>query len=760
MTESVIGKPIDRVDGRLKVTGAARYAAEFQFEHLAHAVVVKSEIAKGRITAINTNQAQKAPGVLTILTHLNAPRLNSYVKGGNLKIKPGEKLVPMQSDRIYYDGQTIGLVVAETLEQARYAASLVQVTYQEEPPTISIEQGLSRAYQPTQFFGEDLQTQQGDVEQGLSGAEVRLEATYITPVEHHNPMESSAAIAVWSGDQLTIHDSTQWVIGTGQVTADTLGIPPENVRVLSPFMGGGFGCKGWAWWQPILVAIASRKVGRPVKLSYTRQQMFSSCGHRPRTIQQITLGASRDGHLSAIRHITNTQTSEVDEHVEPCGLTTRLLYSCPNVTIEHNLVQVNTGTPTPMRAPGESPSTFAFESAMDELASALKIDPIELRLINYAQVHPESGKPWSSKNLKDCYRMGAERFGWSQRNPEPGSMRDGDFLVGYGMATATYPAYRSSASAKAQLFADGHAVFSSATHDIGTGTYTVMSQIAAQELGLPIEQIEFQLGDSTMPVAPLAGGSQSAASVAPAVQGAAATLRNQVIQLAIADQQSPLYGVASEQIATVAGRMFLQDDASRGETYTALLQRHNLPLIEVEAAANTASSEVQQQARNQAVRICAGRDENADRQQYAFQSFGAQFVEVRVHPRLHRVQVSRIVSVMDCGRILNPKTARSQIMGGIIMGIGMALMEETVIDPQTGRLIVRNLADYHVPVHADVHQIDVLFTDIPDPHISPIGVRGVGEIGITGVAAAIANAIYHATGKRIRELPITPDKLL
>jgi xanthine dehydrogenase YagR molybdenum-binding subunit len=756
--QTLVGQPQNRVDGHLKVTGAARYAAEFSFENIAHAVLVKSTIAKGRMHRIDTAEAETAPGVLTVLTHLNMPRLNAYVEGGHVKIKPGEKLVPMQSDQVHYDGQTIGLVVAETLEQARYAAEQIQITYEPAAATVSLAQGINHAYQPTQFMGEELQAQQGDVTQGLAEAEVRLEATYTTPTEHHNPMETSAATASWTGDQLTIYDATQWVIGTQQVVADTLGIPAANVQVLSPFLGGGFGCKGWPWWQPVLAAVAARKTGRPVKLSYTRQQMFSSCGHRPPTLQKIALGAKRDGHLTAIQNITDTQTSEVDEHVEPCGLTTRLLYACSNIKIQHNLAQVNTATPTAMRAPGESPSTFAIESAMDELAIRLGIDPIELRLINHADHHPISGKPWSSKNLKDCYRLGAERFDWSQRQPEPGSMRRGDLLVGYGVATATYPAYRSSASAKAQLFADGHAVIASATHDLGTGTYTVMSQIAADGLGLPIEQVEFKLGDSSLPVAPLAGGSQSAASVAPAVEGVVAVLRKRIVQLAVEDSQSPLHGVAPEQVAVSAGRLFLQADPAQGETYSQLLQRHQLPMIEVEATANTASSEAQQQA--QAVRICAGRDENADRQQYAFQSFGAQFAEVEVDPRLGRVRVTRIVSAMDCGRILNAKTAQSQIRGGVIMGIGMALMEETVFDPQTGRLLVKNLADYHVPVHADIPPIEVLFTNIPDPHISPIGVRGVGEIGITGVAAAIANAIYHATGKRIRDLPITPEKLL
>ncbi|GAA6621035.1 xanthine dehydrogenase family protein molybdopterin-binding subunit [Scytonema sp. NUACC26] len=758
--EQVVGKPINRVDGRLKVMGAARYSAEFPFENLAHAVLLQSTIAKGRIVNINTTDAENAYGVLCVITHLNAPKLNEFEGGNPLKGKPGEKFVPLQSDQVYYDGQNIGIVVAETLEQAKHAASLVTVTYEEEQPTIEIEQGLSQAYQPSDFFGEELQVQRGDVKTAIAEADVTVEATYTTPIEHHNPMEPSASTAVWDGDCLTIYDATQWVFGTQQVVAYALGIKCENVRIISHFVGGGFGCKGWTWWHSILAAIAARKTGRPVKLVLTRQQTFTSCGHRPRTIQQIVLGAKPNGELTAIQHITTSQTSEVDEHVEPCGLTTRILYASPNLEVKHNLVQVNTGTPTAMRAPGEAPCTFALESAMDELAYALEIDPVQLRLINHADVNPQTGKPWSSKYLKDCYRMGAERFGWSRRNPTPGSMRDGDELIGWGMATATYPGYRSPASAKAQLFADGRAVVSSATHDIGTGTYTVMTQIAADVLGLPVERIEFKLGDSSMPNAPLAGGSQSAASVGPAVAGAAEAVRNRAIELAIGDRTSPLYGVAQADVATANGRVFLKGDSSRGETYAEILQRNNLPALEIEATANTASMETQQEARNPAVRICAGKDENADLQQYAFQSFGAQFVEVRVNPRLGRVRVSRVVSAIDVGRILNYKTARSQIMGGVIFGIGMALMEETVLDPQSGRLVVRNLADYHVPVHADIGKIEVLFADKPDPHISSLGIRGVGEIGITGVAGAIANAIYHATGKRIRDLPITPDKLL
>jgi xanthine dehydrogenase YagR molybdenum-binding subunit len=773
---NVIGKPISRVDARLKVTGAAHYAAEFSFDNIAHAVLVKSTIAKGRITNIDTSAAENTPGVLTVITHLNAPKLNPHDDRGFVQIKPGEKFVPLQSNDIYYDGQNIGVVVAETYEVARYAATLVRVTYEQQQPVASIEQGLANAYQPSNFFGEELQVQRGNIQEALQNSDVQIQATYTTPIEHNNPLEPSASIAVWNGDNLTIHDSTQWVLGTRQVAAETLGIPSESVHIISPFVGGGFGCKGWTWWHPILAAIAARKVGRPVKLALKRQDMFNSCGFRPATVQEITLGATRDGKLTATRHISNIHTSEVDEHIEPCGITTRILYTCPNLEVAHNLAKINTITPTAMRAPGESPGTFALESAMDELAYKLGIDPVELRLINHADINPQTEMPWSSKHLKECYKMGAERFGWSRRNPTPRSMEDGDYLIGWGVATATYPGYRSPSSAKAQIFADGHAVVSAATHDIGTGMYTIMSQIAADALGLPVKQIVVRLGDSELPVAPLAGGSQSAASVGPAVQGAAEELRRKMIRFAVTDSSSPLYEVDEEGITVEDGRLFIKNEPSRSDTYIDILQRRDIPMVEVEAEANLASKEVEE-ARNKAVKLCAGsmeerlkprssvrlcvgRDENADRQKFAFQSFGAQFIEVRVHKRLGRVQVSRVVSAIDAGRILNHKTARSQIMGGVIMGMGMALMEETVIDEQTGRLVVRNLADYHVPVHADMGNIEVLFTDIPDPHISLLGARGVGEIGITGVAAAIANAIYHATGKRIRELPITPDKLL
>lgn len=755
--EQVTGKPIDRVDGRLKIMGAARYAAEIPQDNIAHAVLIQSAIAKGRIKDLDTSVAETAPGVLAVITHRNAPKLNqTQGNSGNL----GEKLVPLQSDQVFYDGQHIGVVVAETLEQAKYAASLVRVTYDEEKPNVNIEQELPKVYQPERLFGQELQVQRGDFAKAIAQAEVKISQTYTTPIEHHNPIESSATIAVWNGDQLTIYDATQGVIGTRNVVAHTLGIPNENVRIISHFVGGGFGCKGYTWWHTILAPVAARIVGRPVKLMVTRQQMFTSCGHRPPTIQELTIGATRDGKLTAIKHTTTSQTSEVNKYVEGCGLMTRTLYACPNLEVAHNLVRVNTGTPTFMRAPGEAPGTFALESALDELAYELGIDPLELRIINHADVNPETGNPWSSKHLKECYQLGAERFGWSRRNPTPGSMGDSEYLIGWGMATATYPGYRSPASAKAQLFADGRAVVSSATHDLGTGTYTVMTQIAADALGLPIERIEFKLGESSMPLAPLAGGSQSAASVAPAVQGAAEELRSRAIRLAIDDESSPLYRAAQEAILTENGRVFLKNEPHKGETYAEILQRNNLPILEVEAIANTAASESQQNSDNKVVRICVGKNENSDWQQYAFQSFGAQFAEVRVHPQLGQVHVTRFVSAIDVGRILNHKTARSQILGGITFGLGMALMEETVLDEQSGRLVVRNLADYHVPVHADIGDIDVIFIDKPDPHISRMGVRGVGEIGITGVAAAVANAICHATGKRIRNLPITPDKLL
>ncbi len=756
------GKELSRVDGRLKVTGEACYSAEFPLEGITHGYLIQSTIAKGRIKEIDISTAEQLPGVLAILTHQNAPKINSLAGGDMASGHAGENFLPLQSDRVYFDGQHIGIVIAQTYEQARLAASLTEITYETEKPIFDLEQALEESEKheaEKTMTGESLQPSRGNVSSALNQATVTIEETYTTPLEHHNPMETSATTAEWNDDELTVYDSTQWVMGTRGMLAKGLGLPEEKVRVISHFVGGGFGCKGFFWTHPLLAAIAARKVNRPVRLMLTRQQMFSACGHRPRTIQKLTLAADETGKLTAIRHLTDTETSFVGDFIEPCGTTTTtLLYACPNLEIKHNVARVNVATPTYMRGPGETSGTYALESAMDELAYKAGIDPLEFRIINHADRHPQSDKPWSSKHLIECYHLAADAFGWQNRDPRPGSMRDGSDLIGWGMATATYPGYRFPASAKAQILANGRVVVSSATHDLGTGTYTIMTQIAADTLGLPIEQVKFELGDTKLPQASVSGGSSTAASVSPAVRSACEAAGLKLIEMAIADSESPLHNYAVEDIATEQGRIFVADSPSVGETYQEVLQRRNLPSVEAEVSPQDQGARYKYiAARNKPGVV---EDEGADSEQFAFQSFGAHFVEVRINPRRNQVKVTRMVGAFDVGRILNQKTARSQIYGGTIFGIGMALMEETLLDPHSGRVLIHNLADYHVPIQADIPQIEAIFVEKPDYHFNPLGARGIGEISTTGVAAAVANAVYHATGKRVRDLPITPDKLL
>lgn len=763
--KELIGQPIDRVDGRLKVTGAAKYAAEFPVQGLTYGVTVQSTITKGSILSIDTTAAEQSPGVLAVITHKNALRLRPPGEGGDPGSgKLGEKdLLPLQQDTIYYNGQHIAVVVAETFEQAEYAATLIKVEYKEEAPVREIEEGMDAIYQPAKSMNGDIQFKRGDALQAMKDAPVTIEETYSTPVYHHNPMEPHATIAVWKGDELTVYDSTQSVLGSRSSVAQLLGIPPEKIRLISLFIGGGFGCKGFTWPHTILAPMAARQVGRPVKIVLDRQQMFTCNGHRARTIQKIGLGAGKDGKLTATRHDTIAETSFVDEFVETAGVVTSLLYACPNLQVTHSLVKVNKGTPTPTRAPGEAPGSYAFESAMDELAYKLNIDPVDLRLINYAGMEPQKNKPWSSKYLDECYRQGAEMIGWSSRDPLPGSMRKGNLLIGYGMATACYPANRSASSARVKVFADGHAVAESCTQDIGTGTYTIMTQIVAETLGLPVEKVHCKLGDSLLPKGANSGGSQTAASVGPPMRAAAIGVRDKLIRLATGDRRSPLYGQPEGSIISQQGRLSVQGDHTKGETYTQLLSRHKLPSMEAEATTQVstranagAKKPVPPEQSNEATR----QDEEIDRTKYAFHSFGAHFVKVSVDPQLGKAHVGHCVSVMDIGRVLNLKTAKNQIMGGMIFGIGMALMEGSVYDPNLGRVVTRDLANYLVPVHADMPTMEVAFLDRPDPYISPIGARGIGEIGITGITAAIVNAIYHATGKRVRDLPVTVDKLI
>jgi xanthine dehydrogenase YagR molybdenum-binding subunit len=743
--ENILGPARNRVDGRLKVTGAAKYSVEFEVPECAHGWTVESNIAKGKITAIDSKAAQAVPGVLAVLTHLNTPKFKTAPKkeerGGGGGIRNEERF-PLNDDEVHYAGQYVALVVAKTIEQARHAASLVRVSYAPEESLLTMEAAQHKAKKPTTNHDEHVQIKKGDVEAALKDASlIKIEQTYITPTETHNPIEMSGTIAAWEGEQkLTLHDATQFVKGVQNVLAHAFGLELENVRIICPFVGGAFGCKGAVWMHVLLAAMGAKVAGVPVKLYVTRRNMFVGTGHRTPTRQTLSLAATRDGKLQAIQHVSETLTSTVGQYTESCGArSTGLMYESPAIRVEETVYPVNVSTPTFMRAPGECPGTYALECALDELAVALKMDPVALRLANHADNHPTKNVPFSAKHLKEAYQLGAEKFGWTKRNSEPRSMRDGDLLVGWGMATATYPAHKMSAAAKVQLRSNNTATVQCATHDLGTGAYTAFTQISSEQLGLPFENITFELGKSDFPFGPVAGGSNSTGTVGTAIHEVAGLLHKALAELAVKDSKSPLFNLKAEDIAMVApGRIGLKTDSTKSDAYADILKRAGKDFIAVQ-------SELKPPEENKKL---------------AFQSWGAQFCEVKIDPLLPRVQVTRVVSVMNCGRIVSAKTARSQIMGGVVMGIGMALTEETSYDPGTGLPVTRNLADYHVPTNADIPEIDVAFVGEPDFAFNPIGARGMGEIGITGIAAAIANAVYHATGKRIRDLPITQDKLI
>ncbi|MEA5598857.1 xanthine dehydrogenase family protein molybdopterin-binding subunit [Rivularia sp. UHCC 0363] len=737
MTNS-IGKPINRIDGRLKVTGKALYAAEYPLKNMAHAVLVESKIAKGTIRNIDTSAAEKIPGVIAVITHQNAPKVgqkNDESGGGNPFAKP---LPVLQDNKISFYGQHIGVVIAETLEQAEYAAKLVKVTYVAQTPTLSFEKNLNGAYKPESLLTPlETDSGRGDINQGLQAAEVQLDANYSTPIEHHNPMEPSATTAVWQGNKLTLYDASQNVMGVQKAVANTFGIPLENVQVISRFIGGGFGCKGPVRGHVVLAAIAAQRVKRPVKLALSRQQMFTSVGYRPRSLQRIRLGATKDGKLTAVGHEITTQTNIDKEFVEHVGAATNMIYNASNVLVTHRAVPLNVITPTIMRAPGETPGMYALESAMDELADKLGIDPIELRIINDPPQDPEKNLPWSSRSLVESLREGAKRFGWEKRNPKPGSMRDGRYLVGYGVASATYPANLRPASARARISPNGNLLVQIAATDIGTGTYTILAQIAAEILQVSLGKVAIEIGDSELPPSPGSGGSWGAASYGSAVHEACMALRDQMVSLVQQDNRSVLKNLKTADLEFRDGGIFAKN-GSVGETFAEIISRNKLKEV--------------------SVRVDSKPDEI--RKKYSMHAFGAHFAEVKVDPLNGMVKVSRFVGAFGVGNILNQKTARSQLIGGIVWGISQALHEKTFLDDRYGNFVNHNLAEYHVPVNADIPDIEVVFIEENDPYVNPLGVKGVGEIGIVGAGAAVANAIYHATGKRIRDLPITPDKLL
>ena len=733
---TTIGEPITRVDGKDKVTGKAKYAAEFPIEGLTYAIMVTSTIPNGRIARMDTAAAQHAPGVLLVMTPANAPRLPEGGKAAK-SAGGGRVLSLLQDDSVHYNNQPVAVVVAETLNQAIYGASLVRVKYQQGGAKLDFAAGFPTAH-PGGHGHDPANVSAGELARGMAAGEVKIDEVYRTPMQNHNPMEPHATIAEWHGEQLRLHDATQYITGVKQTVAKTLGLPDDNVRVLCPYTGGGFGCKGSTWSHVVLSAMAAKMVNRPVKLVLERPQMFGPVGGRPETHQHIVLAAKKDGRLMAMQHDVYSHTSVIEDFTEPSSTVTRKLYASQAISTSQKLVPLTVGTPTFQRAPGEASGTFALEIAMDELACKLNMDPIKLRLKNYAEVDPTSHKPFSSKHLRECYARGAERFGWARRKPEPRSTREGNAWIGYGMATATYSANRSAASARVQFEPGGRVTVASGSQDLGTGTYTIMAQTAAATLNMPIGLMDAKLGDSDLPKSPVSGGSQTAASLMPAVQAAAKQAQLKLLTAAAGDTGSPLHGAQVEDLDFRNGRIIHKGKPESGETLEAFLARNgNQPL------GATASAEPEQ-----------------DVQQYSANSFGAVFAEVAVDRDLGMPRVRRITGVYDIGTLLNEKTGKSQLIGGIVWGVSFALHEQTHMDPRSGRAVNNNLAEYHVPVNLDIGAIDVSVIGIPDTKFNPLGARGVGEIGITGASAAVANAIYHATGKRIREAPLTPDKLL
>jgi xanthine dehydrogenase YagR molybdenum-binding subunit len=739
-----IGSEMNRVDGRAKVTGAARYAADIPVAGLAYAQLVGATVPSGRITAIDTSGAERADGVIGILTHRNLPRVRQpplvpSLMGGPA---PGETFFPMQDDIVRYAGQPVALVAADTLEQAQHAATLVRVSYAETSSVTTIDQGRADAYIPDKIFGGFIpgRLDRGQVDDGLAAADIRVDAPFRFAANHHNPIEVSNTTAVWDGDQLTLYDSCQGIKAVQLTVAALLGLPLSKVAVVTQFVGGAFGCKAMVWPHVTLAALAAQHVRRPVRLILPRGQMFTSCGHREEQEQHIELGASRDGRLTAIRHHKISVTSPFDDWAEPAFGAAAQLYACANYEGVHRLVRGNTMTPTFTRGPGEGIGVFTLECAMDELATELGIDPIELRLRNVADVDPNTGNPWSSHGLRECYERGAARFGWAGRNPQPRSERDGNWLIGTGMATAGYPValFMHTQRARAHMYADGSTIVQTATQEFGAGTPTVMTQVAADGLGIGVENVRFEYGHTDLPTAGSPVGSNGAGMISAAVHNAATALRDQLIAQAVGDSQSPLHGADPGAVVVRQGQMTLAGDSSTGETYGQLMQRNFM---------------------NDAEAVGSWDPPPLDTP-HGLLTFGAQFARVAVDADLGLIRVRHLVGAFAPGRVLNPKTARSQLMGGMLWGLGQALLEGNQMDSRLGRWAHVSLGDYLVPVNADAPEVDVELIEVQDDVVNPLGVKGVGEIGQVGAAAAIANAVFHATGHRVRELPIAPEHLL
>ena len=740
--DGFLGKSMYRVDGEVKVRGQARFTAEFHFPDLAYAALVYSTIAKGKVSRIDTGRAKSEPGVIEVLTYKNMPRLKTPPLWDMRDLKKGmasSNLPILQDSSVNWDGQPVAVVIAETLEQAEHAASLVEVEYRAEKPASSFDAMKPDAEIPPDVMGEPSVVETGDADKAIRESDARIDHVYRTPRYNHNAIEPHATIALWNPDgTLTVLESSQSVNTAARTLAIIFGLDPKDVQVLGAFVGGGFGGKGGIWNHTPLCVAAAKAVKRPVKLVLSREGVFRVVGGRTIAEQRVALGARRDGKWNSLIHTCLTATTTHGRYAEQCTFPARHLYGPPNSYIEQKIVYLDTVANTWMRAPGESIGTFALESAIDELAYELHIDPVELRRINEPEVDPTKKTKFSSRLLNEAYRRGAERFGWNARNPEPRSQRSGKWWIGQGVATAYYPFYRFPVKVRLCLYADGRAVVQTPAAEMGMGTATVQIQHAADRLGLPLERVTFQYGDSHLPDTPLmAGGSNQTASILAGVQTAVEELHKALLKLAKKCSGSPLAGAKPEEIEARDGGLYRTGEQSGGESYVDLLQRAKQDMVEVETESKPPM----------------------ELQKYSMASYAAQFCEVRVHEESGEVRVSRWLCSLDCGRVVNPKTATSQLRGGIIMGIGMALTEESLFDERRGRIMNPSLAEYHVPVNLDVPNIEVMFLNIPDEQ-APSGARGIGEIGITGAAAAIANAVYHATGKRIRDLPITLDKLL
>ena len=730
---SYIGTATSRVDGRAKVTGEARYAGEFNVPGLVHGYVVEATIPKGRIARIDTSDALSIAGVIDVLTHINRPPMADKDDAYKDDVAPekGSPYRPLYDDRILFTGQPVALVLAEDWETARVAATQVKIEYQKEPHVTELRAERSRA------FAIDVpEKPRGDAEKAFASAAVRHAAEYSIPSEHHNPMELFASTAIWENGELTVYDKTQGVQNVQQYLCKIFKLQPDAVRVMSPFMGGGFGAGLRPQYQVVLAVLGANALKRPVRVMLTRAQMYA-LGYRPASIERLALGASSSGTLDSMQHEAIAVTSQFEEFARNDTGWGNLLYKSPSAKFGHKLVKLDLPTSCDMRAPGAATGVYALECAMDELAIALKTDPVQLRLQCYSDRHQGEDVPYTSKQLRECYRQGAEAFGWDKRNAESRSMRDGSELVGWGMASGVWEALQMPATVRIVLTANGHAEVATAASDIGTGTYTIMAQVAADTLGLPIDNISVKLGDSTLPQCPVEGGSWIASSVCNAIANTARAVRSDLLEFAKKTKDSPLAGAGVDDVALIDGKIVSTRDANRAVAIASAMQSGKAERITREET--NMPAEDKSHARN---------------------VHSAIFAEVKVDEEIGIIRVTRVVKAVAAGRILNLKTAHSQIMGGVVWGIGMALHEETLYDHRFGRVMNANIAEYHVPVNADIHDINVIFVDEPDEKVNPLGIKGLGEIGIVGVAAAVANAVYHATGKRVRDLPITLDKVI